>query len=115
MPIGGITSSSLNRRSPKRKDISDEDLFEAVRNVLPYVRVKHVLPKGSVVLQTAYHRGLFQKPFPLDVASGDNDNVSSSSWVRTGNRRRHRDYVRPRLFFPYCDEAKVFTMLNVCI
>jgi len=104
----GVLSSSLNRRSPKRKDVSDEDLFHAVEDVLPCVRIKQVLPVDSVVLQMAYHRNLFQKPFPLDVAVGDSWNVSSSSWLPPRRSKKDDDYTRPRLFTPYYEEAKAY-------
>ena len=102
-----MLSSSLNRRSPKRKDISDEGLFHAVKDVLPYIRIKQVLPKDSVVLQMAYHRNLFQKPFPLDVAVGDDYNISSSNWLPPRRSRKNNDYTRPRMFTPYFEETKV--------
>ena len=105
-----MLSSSLNRRSPKRKDVSDEDLFHAVEDVLPYIRIKQVLPKDSVVLQMAYHRNLFQKPFPLDVALGDNHNISSSNWLPPRRSRKNDDYTRPRMFNPYFEETKVISI-----
>lgn len=103
----GVPSSSLNRRSPKRKDISDEDLFHAVEDVLPYIRTKQVLPKDSVVLQMAYHRNLLQKPFPLDVTLSDSCSMSSGNWLPARRDGRSGDAMRPRLFNPYFEEAKV--------
>ena len=107
-----MLSSSLNRRSPRRKDVSDEDLFDAVKDVLPYIRIKQVLPKDSVVLQMAYHRNLFQKPFPLDIAAGDSYNISSSNWLPPRRSRKNDAYTRPRLFTPYFEEAKVMYKLE---
>ena len=107
-----MTTNSLNRRSPKRKDISEEALLEAITDILPYIRVNHIIPRSSVILQSAYHRNLLSKPFPLDVgSSNDIDRNTSLYWVREINGRRHHGYTRPRLFLPYFEEAKVSLVL----
>ena len=109
--LDGLPTSSLNRRSPKRKDINDEDLYEAIKDISPFIRIKQVIPKSSVVLQMAYHRRLLQRP--LDVATGDSDALLSTHWVRSWKGRHHGNYVRPRLFIPYYEEAKVNLSQNI--
>ena len=100
--------NSLPRRSPKRKDINNETLLEMTADLLSMVRVKHVLPVSSSVLQSAYQRGLLQRPFPFDVVANEKHTPSVLYWVR---EFRHPEYMRPRLFMHYYYETKVCVVL----
>ena len=97
--------SSLPRRSPKRKDINNETLLEMIADLLSFIRTKHILPINSSVLQSAYQRGLLQRPFPFDVVVATEKNPPTILyWIREFG---HPEYTRPRLFMQYYYEAKV--------
>lgn len=64
--------------------------------------MKHVLPLHSELLESAIARGIIDRGMPLDIGQGSF--YPSCPWMR---RRHDKDFVKPRLFLSYYDEAKV--------
>lgn len=70
--------------------------------VIEYVRIGHVLPPHSELLESVFRRGLVDRGMPLDI--GEGSFYPNLPWMR---RREEKDFVRPRIFLPYFEEAKV--------
>lgn len=127
------TAHSVNKRGVKRRDLDVEELKEILSPLLPFVRTEHILPTNSDVLSDAVSafclccccvwvyshcdhdistdlysvcsqlkRGLISTP-PLDMLPTA-EGGKANSWLRQKNAGI---YVRPRLFSPYVEEAKV--------
>ena len=80
--------------------------------VMDHVRIGHVLPSHCDLLESAFRRGLVERGMPLDI--GEGSFYPNAPWMR---RRDGKDFVRPRLFLPYFEEAKVdffFMVLLLC-
>lgn len=116
----------------KKRDLSDVELREILCELLPLVRVDHVLPPNSDVLSQvrgyskhlftaeqqsinwylsyylqAIRRGLVSTP-PSHMIGDDRHSISAlrlDAWVR--GTRTNGLFVRPRLFMPYYEESKV--------
>ncbi|KAG9344864.1 hypothetical protein JZ751_010555 [Albula glossodonta] len=115
------TAHSVNKRGVKRRDLDPEELKEILSPLLPCVRLEHILPANSEVLSDTVRlspahatrlsdlsrfacmkRGLISTP-PSDMlptAEGGRAN----SWLQL---KSSGIYLRPRLFSPYAEEAKV--------
>ena len=78
--------------------------------VIEYVRIGHVLPPHSELLESVFRRGLVDRGMPLDI--GEGSFYPNLPWMR---RREEKDFVRPRIFLPYFEEAKVCDSGNTCI
>ena len=52
------TAHSVTRKGVKKRDLSDVELREILSELLPLVRMDHVLPPSSDVLNQAIRRGL---------------------------------------------------------
>lgn len=80
------------------------ELRDILAELLPLVRMDHVLPHNSEVLTSAIRRGLVSTP-PSHMISDDGiPSQSASAWVPGKNSGM---FTRPRLFTPYYEEAKV--------
>ncbi|XP_072479182.1 BTB/POZ domain-containing protein 7 [Notamacropus eugenii] len=95
------TAHSVNKRGVKRRDLDIEELREILSSLLPFVRIEHILPMNSEVLNDALKRSLISTP-PSDMLPTA-EGGKSNAWLRQKNAGI---YVRPRLFSPYVDEAK---------
>uniref|UniRef100_A0A9L0RVJ4 BTB domain containing 7 n=1 Tax=Equus caballus TaxID=9796 RepID=A0A9L0RVJ4_HORSE len=95
------TAHSVNKRGVKRRDLDIEELREILSSLLPFVRIEHILPINSEVLNDAMKRGLISTP-PSDMLP-TTEGGKSNAWLRQKNAGI---YVRPRLFSPYVEEAK---------
>ena len=78
--------------------------------VIEYVRIGHVLPPHSELLESVFRRGLVDRGMPLDI--GEGSFYPNLPWMR---RREEKDFVRPRIFLPYFEEAKVRYSGSTCI
>uniref|UniRef100_A0A8C9G265 BTB/POZ domain-containing protein 7 n=1 Tax=Pavo cristatus TaxID=9049 RepID=A0A8C9G265_PAVCR len=96
------TAHSVNKRGVKRRDLDIEELREILSPLLPFVRIEHILPMSSEVLSDAMKRGLISTP-PSDMLP-TSEGGKSNAWLRQKNAGI---YVRPRLFSPYVEEAKI--------
>uniref|UniRef100_A0A8C3UYY7 BTB/POZ domain-containing protein 7 n=1 Tax=Catharus ustulatus TaxID=91951 RepID=A0A8C3UYY7_CATUS len=96
------TAHSVNKRGVKRRDLDIEELREILSPLLPFVRIEHILPMNSEVLSDAMKRGLISTP-PSDMLP-TSEGGKSNAWLRQKNAGI---YVRPRLFSPYVEEAKI--------
>ncbi|XP_014434359.1 BTB/POZ domain-containing protein 7 [Pelodiscus sinensis] len=95
------TAHSVNKRGVKRRDLDIEELREILSSLLPVVRIEHILPMNSEILNDAMKRGLISTP-PSDMLPTA-EGGKSNAWLRQKNAGI---YVRPRLFSPYVEEAK---------
>ncbi|CAH1153456.1 unnamed protein product [Phaedon cochleariae] len=98
------TAHSVARKGVKKRDLSDVELREILSDLLPLVRMDHVLPPNSDVLNHAIRRGLVSTP-PSHMIGGDRENLRVNAWIRGG--KNNGLFVQPRLFMPYYDEVKV--------
>lgn len=97
------TAHSVTRKGIKKRDLSDIELREILSELLPLVRMDHVLPPNSEVLNQAIRRGLVSTP-PSHMIGDERENFRINAWVRGG--KNHGLFVRPRLFMPYYEELK---------
>ncbi|KAJ8923731.1 hypothetical protein NQ315_010312 [Exocentrus adspersus] len=98
------TAHSVARKGVKKRDLSDVELREILSDLLPLVRMDHVLPPNSEILNHAIRRGLVSTP-PSHMIGGDRENLRVNAWIRGG--KNNGLFVQPRLFMPYYDEVKV--------
>ncbi|XP_063241295.1 BTB/POZ domain-containing protein 7 isoform X2 [Bacillus rossius redtenbacheri] len=101
------TAHSVTRKGVKKRDLSDVELREILSELLPLVRMDHVLPPSSEVLVQAIRRGLVSTP-PSHMLGDEREGPAArraNAWVRSG-RSDGRLFVTPRLFAPYCEEVK---------
>ncbi|TSR99379.1 BTB/POZ domain-containing protein 7 [Bagarius yarrelli] len=96
------TAHSVNKRGVKRRDLDVEELKEILSVLLPCVRTEHVLPTSSEVLSDTLKRGLISTP-PSDMIPTV-EGGKGNAWLR---QKSAGIYVRPRLFTPYVEEAKL--------
>ncbi|KTF78829.1 hypothetical protein cypCar_00014555 [Cyprinus carpio] len=96
------TAHSVNKRGVKRRDLDLEELKEILSPLLPFVRTEHILPTNSEVLSDTMKRGLISTP-PSDMLPTA-EGGKANAWLR---QKSAGIYVRPRLFSPYVEEAKV--------
>jgi BTB/POZ domain-containing protein 7 len=97
------TAHSVTRKGIKKRDLSDIELREILSELLPHVRMDHVLPPNNEQLHSAIRRGLVSTP-PSHMIGDDRENLRINAWIRGG--KNHGLFVRPRLFIPYYDEIK---------
>ncbi|XP_066997729.1 BTB/POZ domain-containing protein 7 isoform X2 [Anabrus simplex] len=97
------TAHSVTRKGVKKRDLSDVELREILSDLLPLVRMDHVLPPSSEVLNQAIRRGLVSTP-PSHMIGDDRENLRVNAWIRGG--KNNGLFVRPRLFMPYYEEIK---------
>lgn len=98
------TAHSVARKGVKKRDLSDVELREILSDFLPLVRMDHVLPPNSEILNHAIRRGLVSTP-PSHMIGGDRENLRVNAWIRGG--KNNGLFIQPRLFMPYYDEVKV--------
>ncbi|KAJ8981490.1 hypothetical protein NQ317_007016 [Molorchus minor] len=98
------TAHSVARKGVKKRDLSDVELREILSDFLPLVRMDHVLPPNSDILNHAIRRGLVSTP-PSHMIGGDRENLRVNAWIRGG--KNNGLFIQPRLFMPYYDEVKV--------
>lgn len=97
------TAHSVTRKGIKKRDLSDIELREILSELLPHVRMDHVLPPNNETLHSAIRRGLVSTP-PSHMIGDDRDNLRINAWIRGG--KNHGLFVRPRMFMPYFEELK---------
>lgn len=97
------TAHSVARKGIKKRDLSDIELREILSDLLPLVRMDHILPPNSEVLNQAIRRDLVSTP-PSHMIGDERENYRINAWVRGG--KNHGLFVRPRLFMPYYEEIK---------
>ncbi|XP_050313957.1 BTB/POZ domain-containing protein 7 isoform X2 [Anthonomus grandis grandis] len=96
------TAHSVSRKGVKKRDLNDIELREILSDLLPWVRMDHVLPPNSDALVQAIRRGLVSTP-PSHMVGGERE-LRVNSWIR--GTKANALFVQPRLFIPYYDELK---------
>lgn len=91
-----------NKKNTKRREVDNKQLKKVLSGVIEHVRIGHVLPPHSELLESVFRRGLADRGMPLDI--GEGSFYPNLPWMR---RREEKDFIRPRLFLPYFEEAKV--------
>ena len=99
-----------NKKNAKRREVDNKQLKRVLSGVIEHVRIGHVLPPHSELLDSVFRRGLADRGMPLDI--GEGSFYPNLPWMR---RREERDFVRPRLFLPYFEEAKVIFCFVIVI
>lgn len=104
------TAHSVARKGVRRRDLNDVELRDILSELLPHVRVDHVLPPNHETLTGAIRRGLVSTP-PSHMIGGDvakvmerGEQLRIHAWIR--GKPCNGLYVKPRLFMPYFEEAK---------
>jgi len=106
------TAHSVSKKGVKRRDLNDVELRDILAEILPLVRMDHVIPYNSEVLTSAIRRGLVSVP-PSHMLSDESGlSHTSAAWVPGRNAGM---YTRPRLFIPYLEEAKVQIYTNIIL
>lgn len=90
------------KKNTKRREVDNKQLKIVLSGVIEHVRMGHVIPTHSDVLEGVFRRGLADRGMPLDI--GEGSFYPNIPWMR---RRQEKDFVRPRLFLPYFEEAKI--------
>ena len=98
------TAHSVAKKGVKKKDLNDVELREITSELLPLVRMDHVIPPTHEVLTNAIKRGLVSKPPSHMIGDDLVPNFKVNAWVRGKNNGL---FVKPRLFLPYWEEARV--------
>jgi BTB/POZ domain-containing protein 7 len=98
------TPYSVNRKNVRKRDVSDVEMREILTELLPFLRVDHVIPPNSELLNQAIRRGLVCTP-PSHMINPDQTYNKKHAWIRSPVGI----FVRPRLFMPYYEEIKVRT------
>ena len=97
------TAHSVSKKGIKKKDLNDTELREMLTDLMPYVRTSHIIPATNDLLTSAVKWGLVSVP-PSHMVGADVGVSAASAWVRTRNMAL---FIKPRLFMPFFDEAKV--------
>ena len=101
------TAHSISKKGVKKRDLNDIELRDILAELLPYVQTDHVLPAQHEVLCNAIKRGLVSVPPSHMIGDGASTGHSpASAWVRCGGKNNGM-FMKPRLFMPYYEEAKV--------
>ena len=98
------TAHSVSKKGVKRRDLNDKELGQMLSDLLPLIRVDHVLPAHSEVLVSAVKRGLLAGPLAVSLGSEDALLHRMAAWT---GRTNSGAFLKPRLFMPYYEEAKV--------
>lgn len=98
------TAHSVSRKGVKKRDLSDIELRDILSDLLPLVRMDHVLPPDNDILNQAIRRGLVSTP-PSHMIGDERENLRVNAWIR--GSKNNGLFVRPRLFMPYYEEVKV--------
>ena len=99
------TTHSISRKGVKKRDLNDDELRDILSDVLPLVRIDHVIPHNSDSLHGAMRRGLISSPPSHMIEDEDlSPQEISASWIRSKNNPM---FTAPRLFTPYFEDAKV--------
>ena len=97
------TAHSVSKKGIKKRDLNDIELREILVELLPHVRTDHIIPQKNEVLNSVVKRGLISVP-PSHMIGDACAYTSASPWVRGKNNGM---FIKPRLFLPYYEEAKV--------
>lgn len=56
------TTHSISKKGIRKRDLNDIELREILADLLPYVRIDHVIPRNHDVLTNAIKKGLVSVP-----------------------------------------------------
>lgn len=103
------TAHSVARKGVKKRDLSDAELRELLADLLPLVRIDHILPPNNELLNQAIRRGLVSSPPSCMLNDEGCAGSRADAWIRGKGGL----YVRPRLYMPYYEEVKVIHIFNM--
>lgn len=97
------TTHSISKKGVKKRDLNDIELRDILAELLPLIRVDHIIPYNNDVLNSAIKRGLVSTP-PSHMLGDDTPGGQRvCAWIRS---KHNGMYTRPRIFLPYFEEAK---------
>lgn len=98
------TAHSVSKKGVKRRDLHDVEFRDILDEILPLVRINHVVPHNHEVLMNAIRRGLVSTPPSHMIYDDAGMSHTASAWVPSKNNGL---FTPPRLFTPYYEEVKV--------
>ena len=102
------TAHSVSRKGIKKRDLNDHELREILADIMPHVRLHHVIPHNHETMTSALKRGLLSVP-PSHLLGDETAFSRVSAWIRG---KSHGPFIPPRLFMPFYEEAKVLKCLK---
>jgi len=103
------TTHSISKKGVKKRDLNDLELRNILAEILPLVRIDHVIPHNCDVMNSAIKRGLLSTP-PSHMYEDEVGHKSQiCAWIRGKSASM---FMRPRLFTPYFEETKVNSSLK---
>lgn len=102
------TAHSVSKKGVKKRDLNDSELREVLTDMLPLVRIPHILPTDHELLVQATRRHLVSTPPPHMLNDDvDFELVSHTRRIRSWLRGTNNSFfIKPRLFTPYVEEVK---------
>ncbi|KAL4237497.1 BTB/POZ domain-containing protein 7 [Mactra antiquata] len=97
------TAHSVSKKGVKRRDLHDVELRDILDELIPLVRINHVVPHNHEVLVNSIRRGLVSTPPSHMIYDDSGTSHSASAWVPSKNNGL---FTPPRLFTPYYEEVK---------
>lgn len=97
------TAHSVAKKGVKKRDLNDVELREIISELLPLIRLEHILPLNNEALAGVIKRGLISTP-PTHMLGDDSPGHRIGAWVPLHSCGI---FQKPRLFLPYYEEAKV--------
>ena len=101
------TSHVAVNKKLKKRDINDMELRDILSNLLPLVRIEHIIPQNNENLLQIIKRGLISAPINYMISNENvrNNIIKLNPWIRKNNEDMY--FKRPRLFAPYHDTLKM--------
>lgn len=96
------TPYSVNRKNGRKRDVSDVEMREILSELVPHIRIDHIIPPNNEILNQAIRRNLVNAP-RSHTMGGDQHYGRVYAWIRSQTGL----FMRPRLFMPYYEEIKV--------
>ncbi|XP_033736507.1 LOW QUALITY PROTEIN: BTB/POZ domain-containing protein 7-like [Pecten maximus] len=97
------TTHSISKKGVKKRDLNDIELRDILAELLPLIRVDHIIPYNSELLNSAIKRGLVSTPPSHMLGDEATGGQRVCAWIRS---KHNGMYMRPRIFTPYFEEAK---------
>lgn len=98
------TTHSISKKGVKKRDLNDTELRDILAEILPLIRVDHIVPYQCEVLNSAIKRALVSTPPSHMLGDDASGGQQVCAWIRSKNNGM---FMKPRLFTPYYEEAKV--------
>lgn len=91
----------------RKRELNDSELRDTISELMGYVRIGHILPTDSEILNNAVKRGLIAT-LPHYMVGEDGAGVPVSGITSWLHGKGSGPFQSPRYFSPYVDEAKAY-------